>query len=89
MVQSPQGDEIILVKQADVVHAYRNSCPHIGIGLDYGDGSCLVDGDKLICAMHGALFEAASGLCIDGPCNGQSLQRIAIRIEDGKIFLDA
>lgn len=89
MVQAPNGEEIILVKQAEQVHAYRNSCPHIGVGLDYGDGSCLIDGDTLICAMHGALFEADTGYCIDGPCSGKSLERIPIRIEDGKVFLDA
>ena len=89
MVKNQADEEIILVKQAGVVHAYRNSCPHIGIGLDYGDGRCLVDDDKLLCSMHAALFEADTGYCIDGPCAGKSLQRVPIRVEEGKIFVDA
>ena len=44
-VRHPAGYEVILVRapgalpeyQPETVHAYRNSCPHLGIGLDYGN----------------------------------------------------
>jgi nitrite reductase/ring-hydroxylating ferredoxin subunit len=88
VVKHPLGHQIILVKQDGVVHGYRNSCPHVGVGLDWGDGNCMNGPDQLICAMHGALFEAGSGLCIDGPCSGQSLQRVPVRIEDGRVVCD-
>jgi nitrite reductase/ring-hydroxylating ferredoxin subunit len=77
-VKHPDGFEVILVKLDGVVHAYRNSCPHIGIGLDYGDGRCLRGERQLICNMHGALFEADTGYCTDGPCAGESLTRLAV-----------
>ena len=40
-VKHPRGFEVILVNLNGIVHGYRNSCPHIGIGLDHGDGRCL------------------------------------------------
>lgn len=81
MVKHPAGFEVILVNLDGVVHGYRNSCPHIGIGLDYGDGRCKHGDRELICNMHGALFEANSGLCVDGPCSGESLMRIPVQID--------
>lgn len=81
MVKHPRGFEVILVKVGTTIHAYKNSCPHIGIGLDYGDGHCKYGETQLICNMHGALFEADSGFCTDGPCRGDSLQRVQVTID--------
>jgi nitrite reductase/ring-hydroxylating ferredoxin subunit len=89
MVRHPRGFEVILVNLAGEIHAYRNRCPHVGVGLDYGDGRCKTGDNELLCAMHGARFTADSGLCIDGQCAGQSLERIAVRVEHGAIVADA
>ncbi len=89
MAKDSRDREIILVKQGEDIHAYINSCPHIGIGLDYGNGRVLNDNNHLLCAMHGALFEPDTGYCFAGPCSGQSLERVAITIEDDKVFLNA
>jgi nitrite reductase/ring-hydroxylating ferredoxin subunit len=81
VVNHPDGFEVILFRQGDTVHAYRNSCPHVGIGLDYGNGRCLADdGETLICAMHGATFTAATGECTGGPCYGKHLTRLAVAV---------
>ena len=32
-------------------------------------------GDRIVCAAHGALFEPDTGLCVQGPCLGESLRR--------------
>ena len=104
-VRHPAGYEVILVRapsaipeaqpetqpeaQAATVHAYRNSCPHLGIGLDYGNGQCLLeDGKTLLCAMHGATFEADTGLCTGGPCAGSRLKRVAVTIVNGAVICD-
>lgn len=89
MATDSQKREIILVKQGPDIHAYVNSCPHVGVQLDYGDGRCLIDEKVLLCSLHGARFEAATGYCFAGPCSGQSLERVAIRINEQGIFLDA
>lgn len=85
MATHPRGFQVILVRVGGEVHGWRNRCPHIGIGLDWGDGRCLSGENELTCAMHGARFLADSGLCVDGPCAGQSLEPFAVHVEDGKV----
>ncbi|MDA3961116.1 MAG: Rieske 2Fe-2S domain-containing protein [Planctomycetota bacterium] len=81
MVPMPGEDdaELILVKVDGAVRAYRNRCPHLGVGLDYGDGRCLFDG-MLECAMHAARFRPHDGFCVDGPCRGQGLIPVAVEV---------
>ena len=88
MVKHPKGFDVILVKVDGQVHGYVNRCPHLGISLDYGDGKCLSAPNELFCAMHGAMFTADTGHCFSGPCEGDSLERLVVRIEDGKVVCD-
>lgn len=88
-VKHPKGYEVILVRVDGVLHAWRNRCPHLGIGLDYGDGRCLAEPGRLVCAMHGAMFNADDGFCTEGPCAGDSLERVDVRVEDGRIVAEA
>jgi nitrite reductase/ring-hydroxylating ferredoxin subunit len=81
MVEDDVLGEVIIVEHRGV-QAYKNSCPHIGVGMDYGNGDCLFEPGVLLCSLHGALFEADTGLCIDGPCRGDHLSRITIAITD-------
>ena len=86
MIDDQELGEIIVVEH-NGVHAFQNSCPHIGVGMDYGNGDCLFEPGVLLCSLHGALFEADTGLCIDGPCRGDHLKRIAIDIQPEGIFV--
>jgi nitrite reductase/ring-hydroxylating ferredoxin subunit len=92
MVTAPDLGEVILVHTGSAekrtLHAWRNSCPHIGVGLDYGDGNCLLEPGVLICSMHGARFEADTGVCFVGPCAGQGLTAVPIRIDGERILLE-
>lgn len=63
--------------------AYFNICPHAGRRLDYAPGKFLIDRETLICAAHGATFQLEDGLCVAGPCRGQSLRRLEVRVEGG------
>lgn len=70
------------------VHAYLNQCPHRGTELDWQPGELFDESGKyLVCATHGATFEADSGECVVGPCRGLRLQRIAIEMIDGNVVL--
>lgn len=70
------------------VHAYVNSCPHRGTELDWQPGEVFdQDGLYLVCATHGALFEADSGLCASGPCRGAALTRVPIEVRDGVVMV--
>lgn len=78
---------ILVVRKEGLLYAYENSCPHLGTPLNLLPAQFFDrDGRHLLCRTHGALFRVESGLCISGPCLGQSLRPVAIRVEDGEIM---
>lgn len=82
------GEEnIVLMRQGAQVYAYLNICPHAGRQLDYAPGQFLLDKGLLVCAVHGASFDRTNGLCIGGPCKGESLRAVAVRVCGDGIFL--
>ncbi len=59
--------------------AYVNRCPHAGTPLDLWPNEFLTeDGQHLICATHGAIFEPRSGVCVEGPCPGAALEPLVV-----------
>jgi len=69
----------ILVETPAGPRAFENLCPHVPIPLDrIHDGIVSKDRRHLVCLNHGALFELPSGLCVSGPCEGDSLRAIPI-----------
>ena len=80
--------EAFVVQRDGQVFAYRNSCPHTGATLDWVEHQFLdLDRAFIQCAVHDARFEMETGLCVAGPCPGESLQRIAVEQIDGMIFV--
>ena len=43
--------------------------------------------DEVVCTNHGAMFEADTGFCTFGPCEGGTLDELAIEIEHGEVRL--
>ena len=83
------GEQVIFaVKKFGQVYVYVNSCPHIGIPLEFLPDDFL-DAEKryILCANHGALFEIENGECVSGPCTGQSLEAVPFTIEEDQIRL--
>lgn len=65
---------VFAVKKNDQIYVYENSCPHLGIQLEWQADEFLDDQACLIqCSTHGALFKIEDGECLSGPCLGQSL----------------
>lgn len=76
------------MRRGDEVFGYRNSCPHYGAPLDWKPDSFLsYDKDLILCSMHDALFTIDDGVCVAGPCPGQSLTPINIEVRDGNLFI--
>jgi nitrite reductase/ring-hydroxylating ferredoxin subunit len=76
-----------IVRRAGEVFGYIDRCPHAGTPLAaVGDRYLTREGDLILCGTHGALFRPESGLCIGGPCAGQSLTPWPIRMEAGQIL---
>ena len=83
------GEEsVIVLRRDDMVRAYLNICPHAGRRLDWAPGKFLLKDKLLICAAHGASFQDADGLCVGGPCRGEHLRAVAVRVTDGEVWLD-
>jgi nitrite reductase/ring-hydroxylating ferredoxin subunit len=81
---------LVAVRRDDGVFVYENACPHIGTPLDWTPDRFLSrDGQHLICATHGALFEIGTGVCIAGPCLGDRLTPVDFCIRDGAILVGA
>lgn len=77
-----------LVRYGGRVYAYRNSCAHVPVELDWQPGRFFdTGGTYLICATHGALYEPESGYCVAGPCRGRRLVPVAVEERDGGVFL--
>lgn len=75
---------LFAVRRGDAVHVYVNSCPHIGVPLDWAPDRFLsADGRRIVCSMHGAEFAIEDGRCLRGPCLGDRLEAVMIDCEDG------
>jgi nitrite reductase/ring-hydroxylating ferredoxin subunit len=82
--------EVFVVRRGAEVFAYVNSCPHQGTPLDFLPDRFLTrNGQEILCSTHGARFEIATGKCVLGPCEGLSLRRVAIAVEDGAVSTEA
>ncbi len=91
----PRGegrDTMFVVRRGDALHAWRDACPHWeGAPMAWRKDAYL-SGDRqhIVCHAHGARFDIASGLCLQGPCVGQSLTPVPLLVaEDGEIRLAA
>lgn len=79
---------LFVVQLAGQCHAYQNRCPHTGAPLEWRAHQFLdLEQQYIQCAMHGALFEVATGYCLRGPCSGQSLRSLALENRDGELYL--
>ena len=82
------AESLILHRRGGQVQAWLNICPHAGRRLDWSPGKFLVSkAGHLVCAAHGASFELEHGVCVEGPCRGESLREVAVRIDDGDVRL--
>ena len=83
-------DTLFVVRQGTLLFGWRDSCPHIdGAPMAWRKNAYLnKQRDRVVCSAHGALFDIATGICTLGPCLGQSLERVALRLDaDGSVIL--
>jgi NAD(P)H-dependent nitrite reductase small subunit len=76
------GTDVALFRRGDEVFAIGNECPHQGGSLC--DGA--VEGDIVICPLHGWEFDLRSGACMTVP--GESVPRFAVTVQDGAVHLE-
>lgn len=85
------GDELLqgfVVCRDGGYFAYKNRCPHTGAPLDWVEHQFLdLDQCFIQCAVHDARFSIETGECVSGPCPGEFLQALLIRVDNGEIHL--
>ena len=75
------GQDVALFRRGDEVLAIGNDCPHQGASLCEG----WVEGDIVVCPVHGWEFDLRSGACMTVP--GENVPSYAATVEDGAIYL--
>lgn len=75
-----ETDTAFVVRKGGKLYAWMNACPHTpGAPLAWKrDAYLSPDGAHVTCYAHGAKFEIETGLCIEGPCRGRSLQALEL-----------
>ncbi len=85
---TPPRRRLLVVRDAGGVYAYENSCPHSRGQLEWVAHQFLsLDRKHIQCCFHGAMFRIHDGLCVYGPCVGQSLTPVEIALADGAVVL--
>ncbi len=77
------NEEVVLVRQGDLVHAYQANCPHAGAPLDEG----VICNGLLVCPWHKAAFATDSGTVCEPPALAD-LRRYRTWVENGQVWVD-
>jgi len=69
------------------VVAYLNRCAHVPVEMDWQPGQFL-DQDRrwILCAIHGAAYEPATGVCVGGPCRSAKLRALRVTEQAGQVL---
>lgn len=88
--ETNNGETIFITQRDGSFYAYQNLCPHLQTELEFLENKFLdADGEFIECSTHGALFDVESGECISGPCMGDKLEKVDIKVHsDGGIYLE-
>ena len=80
---------LLAVRKGKDVFVYVNSCPHIGVPLDFNAGKFLSrDHKHIMCSTHGALFKIEDGLCVSGPCRNAYLKSVIVSVKDNSVLIE-
>ena len=82
---------LFAVRRGARVFVYVNSCPHLGLPLDPAPNRFL-DAKRaaIVCSAHGARFRVEDGECFSGPCYGESLEAVVVRVDaEGRVIVPA
>lgn len=83
-----EENSAFVVKVRGQLHAYVNSCPHTGVPLNWLPDQFLdYSGELIQCALHGAQFRPGDGYCVWGPCQGQSLKSLPVRLLRQQVYV--
>ena len=78
---------LVVVRVDAAVRCFLNRCSHVPVELDWNYGEFLDDSGRIVvCATHGASYDATDGSCLGGPCDGNPLVKLNIEEKDGAVY---
>lgn len=84
--------KVIVLRHEGRLIGWLDACPHYPGGTPMAwrtDAYLSGDKTKIVCASHGATFNKETGECELGPCLGQSLTPVPLRVEaTGEVHID-
>ena len=67
--------------------AYVDRCRHLPLTLDPGSSGLSRDGGRtLVCMRHDAHYDATSGACRSGACEGRALTALAVEMRGAELW---
>lgn len=82
VLASVNGRDVAVFRRGDEILAIGNDCPHQGGSLCDG----WVEGDIVVCPLHGWEFDMRTGACMTVP--GEGVSRYTATVEDRTIYLE-
>jgi nitrite reductase/ring-hydroxylating ferredoxin subunit len=78
---------LLLVRRKGGLRAFVNACPHQYMPLDWRSSTLLSsDGTRLMCSVHGAIFDASTGSGIAGTGAEDGLEAVPVHVDaDGVV----
>jgi nitrite reductase/ring-hydroxylating ferredoxin subunit len=79
---------LLLYRRGKEVRGYINSCPHFALPLNgNSEFFFLMEGARVMCAWHCAVFRLEDGYCEEGPAQGLTLDRVPVSIAENNVVL--
>jgi nitrite reductase/ring-hydroxylating ferredoxin subunit len=70
------------------VKVYVNRCPHFSLPLNARPGQfVMMEGARVMCAFHGAVFRLDNGYCEAGPAATSFLEPVEVVVRDGAVCI--
>ena len=80
--------DIFVVYFKGQFYGYKNTCPHTGIALNWLPDVFLdINNTYIQCAVHGAIFEIETGLCVSGPCVRKCLDVVDVYVFNNQVYV--
>jgi naringenin degradation protein FdeD len=79
--------ELVVVGGEGELRGYINQCPHFKIAMNARPDDFLNKNGHIQCAWHYAQFQVEDGYCLSGPCEGMSLVRVPLKLQDGTVAI--
>jgi nitrite reductase/ring-hydroxylating ferredoxin subunit len=80
--------ELIVVRTGEHVWGYVNECKHMPLPLNLLDDHAVETvKHHFLCDHHCARFRFSDGYCVEGPCEGQSLDAVPLAVRGSRVVI--